>query len=36
MLKLYLEMKKDESILMFSLAKELLWAHGVTITRILS
>jgi hypothetical protein len=27
MLKLYVEMKKDESTLMLSFAKELLWAH---------
>ena len=34
MLKLYLEMRKDESTLMLSFAKELLWAHWVTITNI--
>jgi hypothetical protein len=27
MLKLYLEMKKDDLILMFSFAKEFLWVH---------
>jgi hypothetical protein len=27
MLKLYLEMKKDDSTLMLSFARELLWAH---------
>jgi hypothetical protein len=34
MLKLYLEMQKDESIVILSFAKELLWAHWVTITNI--
>jgi hypothetical protein len=34
MLKLCFEAKKDDFTLMFSLAKELLWAHLITITKI--
>jgi hypothetical protein len=30
------EVKKDDFSLMFSLAKELLWAHLITITKISS
>jgi hypothetical protein len=36
MLKLYLEMKKDDSTLMISFAKELLWAYLITITKMSS
>ena len=36
MLKLYMEMKKDDSTLMFFLTKELLWPHWDTITKISS
>ena len=35
-LKLYFEVKKDDFTLMFSLAKELLWAHLVIIIKISS
>ena len=34
MLKLFFEVKKDDFTLMFSFAKELLWAHLITITKI--
>jgi hypothetical protein len=30
MLKVYFDMKKDDFTTMFSLAKELLWAHLIT------
>jgi hypothetical protein len=34
MLKLYFEVKKDDFTLMSSLAKQLLWAHLITVTKI--
>jgi hypothetical protein len=36
MLKLYFEVKKDDYTLMFFLAKELLGAHLITITKMSS
>jgi hypothetical protein len=36
MLKLYFEVKKGDFTLMLSLAKQLLWAHLKTITKISS